>query len=299
MDWTEQCIEWNWDGKPVSLGTTAYGSGPLVLMLPALSSISTRAEMRPLQERLGAWFRTVAVDWPGFGDLPRPKIAWAPETYRVYLRHSAGMLKPAATVAACHAASYAIAQAAEAPGSLGPLSLISPTWRGPLPTMAGKRMALFRRVAQAVDLPVLGKLLYRLNVNPAVIRMMARGHVYADPAWLTEQRLKEKLAVTEAQGARHSSFRFVTGELDLYRNRDGFLADAARIKVPIQAVYAKGMPPRSKGEIEALASLPGVTPVELPEGKLSVYEEHPDLVAPVVASFLQAHLKPEAKTAAD
>jgi hypothetical protein len=51
-----------------------------------------------------------------------------------------------------------------------------------------------------VDLPVVGPLLYRLNVNRLVIRHMAAGHVYADAAWLNGERLREKLAVTSGRG---------------------------------------------------------------------------------------------------
>ena len=61
MDWQEGLIDWMWDGKAVSTGTTRYGDGPTVLLLPALSSISTRREMRPLQEALGSSFNTFAV----------------------------------------------------------------------------------------------------------------------------------------------------------------------------------------------------------------------------------------------
>jgi hypothetical protein len=43
-----------------------------------------------------------------------------------------------------------------------------------------------------VDLPVLGFPLYKLNVNRVVVRYMAAGHVYADPAWLSDERLREK-----------------------------------------------------------------------------------------------------------
>ena len=67
-------LTWTWRDEPVSLGLDRRGQGPTVLLLPALSSISTRHEMRPLQERLSAQYRTVAVDWPGFGDRPRPPL---------------------------------------------------------------------------------------------------------------------------------------------------------------------------------------------------------------------------------
>jgi hypothetical protein len=48
---TEQ-LTWRYDGTSVELAVDWSGQGPLVLLLPALSSISTRHEMRPLQERL-------------------------------------------------------------------------------------------------------------------------------------------------------------------------------------------------------------------------------------------------------
>jgi hypothetical protein len=57
-------------------------------------------------------------------------------------------------------------------------------------------------------------MLYRLNVNRLVLRHMAVGHVYSDPAFLDGSRLREKLAVTRAPGARFASVRFVTGRLD-------------------------------------------------------------------------------------
>jgi pimeloyl-ACP methyl ester carboxylesterase len=56
---------------------------PTVLLLPALSSISTRYEMRPLQERLSENFQIVAADWPGFGGQPRP-----PQCQRGDFRHT-------------------------------------------------------------------------------------------------------------------------------------------------------------------------------------------------------------------
>lgn len=58
----EEHIEWEADGRSVAVGLTRFGSGPSLLLLPALSSISTRSEMRPLQERLGTQFSTVAID---------------------------------------------------------------------------------------------------------------------------------------------------------------------------------------------------------------------------------------------
>jgi hypothetical protein len=52
-------------------------------------------------------------------------------------------------------------------------------------------------------------------------------------------------------------------------------------------VYGAETPPKSRAEMEALAALPGVRAVRLPQGKLSVHEEFPDATMEVVASFLK------------
>jgi hypothetical protein len=75
---TEGHIMWTWNRQPVRVGFDHLGEGSTLLLLPAFSSISTRQEMRPLQERLASEFATVAIDWPGFGAEPRPPMAWGP-----------------------------------------------------------------------------------------------------------------------------------------------------------------------------------------------------------------------------
>jgi hypothetical protein len=61
------------------------GTGPSMVLLPALSSISTRVEMCPLFDRLAPEFRVSTVDWPGFGDLPRGRVDWSPEMLSAFL----------------------------------------------------------------------------------------------------------------------------------------------------------------------------------------------------------------------
>jgi pimeloyl-ACP methyl ester carboxylesterase len=284
---TLDSLEFNWRDKTIHVGIDCRGQGPTILMLPALSSISTRSEMRPLGEQLASIFTTIAIDWPGFGDRPRPSVAWEPDAYRAFLAQILQELpRPTATVAAGHAAGYLLCHAAEHPDSAGRLCLVAPTWRGPLPTMMGGRRTMFRYISRLVDLPGIGSTLYRLNVNRPMIRLMGRGHVYADPAWLDERRLAEKLTVTNAPGARHASFRFVTGELDPMPTREFFITTARLVTDPILVVYGSATPSRSKAEIEALRGLPNVQSVELPVGKLAVHEEFPALVAEAVQSFV-------------
>lgn len=283
-------VTWHYEDVDLSVGLERMGMGPTVLLLPALSSISTRREMRPLQERLAESFTTVAIDWPGFGDRPKPYLDWRAEIYEAFVAHLLSRVVPApfATIAAGHAAAYVIKYVGEHEHAAGRLVLLSPTWRGPLPTMAGGRRPLFSKIARAFDLPVLGAMLYRLNVNPFIIGMMARGHVYADPAWLKGHRLDEKIEVTRAPGARHASARFVTGCLDPFATREDQLSVVRRISDPILAVFSENAPAKSRTEMEALAELPNVETIRLPRGKLSFYEEFPAQTASSVHVFLTA-----------
>jgi pimeloyl-ACP methyl ester carboxylesterase len=284
----EQRISWRWGDATVDLGLTERGDGPTVLMLPALSSISTRREMAPLQQRLASHYRTVAVDWPGFGDLPRPAIDWTPAACAAYLDFVLDTMarKPHAVIAAGHAAGYALAHGSDHPDAFRSLVLLAPTWRGPLPTMMKGRRPFFERIPRVFDIPVLGSLLYALNVNRVVVRYMAAGHVYVDSAWLDGDRFEEKLAVTRASGARYASVRFVTGMLDPLSSREEFLDRARRIRMPMLTLYGNQTPKGSRAEIEALTTVEGMSNQLLPLGKLSFYEEFPDTAASAILPFL-------------
>jgi pimeloyl-ACP methyl ester carboxylesterase len=270
------------------LGADASGSGPQVLLLPALSSISSRREMRPLQERLAPRYSTLAVDWPGFGDAARPQMDWTPDAYTAFVAFLLNSVAehPHAIIAAGHAATYVLKHVADAAPPTPQLVLIAPTWRGPLPTMLGGQRPFFDRLCAFVDRPLLGPLLYRLNVNRFMVRYMGSGHVYADHAFLEGERLREKLAVVRAPGARFASVRFVTGRLDPLPSREAFLDLARRASAPVLLIYGAATPPKSRAEMEALAAVPGVRTVRLPKGKLSVHEEFPDATMQAIAPFL-------------
>ncbi|HEY1943092.1 MAG TPA: alpha/beta hydrolase [Roseiarcus sp.] len=284
-------IIFQWGGAEVALGMDESGDGCSVVLLPALSSISTRNEMLPLFDRLSSEFHVATVDWPGFGDLPRPRADWSPEILSRFLDWFLDELiaTPCRIVAAGHAAAYALHAAARRPGLIERLALIAPTWRGPLPTMMGGQRPWFSRVRAAIDNPVVGPLLYRLNVSRPVLDSMARRHVYSRAGWLAGERLAAKLEVTGAPGARHGSVRFVSGALDRIESRDSFLDLARGAHAPILVVYGAETPPRSRAEIEALAALPNVRLERLPIGKLAIHEELPDEVAAAIAPFLRGN----------
>jgi hypothetical protein len=121
---------------------------------------------------------------------------------------------------------------------------------------------------------------------------MGAGHVYSDSDYLVGERLREKLAVVHAVGARFASVRFVTGRLDPLASREEFLKCARRAVAPILVIYGSETPRRSRAEIEALAAIPEIRTVRLPRGKLSMHEEFADATVDAVAPFLRETFTP-------
>ncbi len=278
----EETLDWVTNGEAMRLGMTRAGSGRLALLLPALSSISTRAEMAPLAARLAPRFETLAVDWPGFGTLPRPRRAWSRADMAAFLAQLLAEVapRPALVVAAGHAAGYLLAHPDH--NAFSSAVLVAPTWRGPLPTMLGRRPDWLPRVRAAVDAPLIGPLLYAVNMSRPVIRRMARGHVYADPAFLAPERFAAKFAVTDAPGARFASVRFVTGVLDPFDDAEAFRAAGTALRDRLTLIWGADTPARSRAEMEALAGAAAVTPTVVAGAKLGVHEERPDETAAAI-----------------
>jgi len=290
-------FEWVFQDRRLSVGYDLGGSehGPPLLVLPAMSTVSTRREMAPLARLLGERRRTVAVDWPGFGDAPRAAIDYTPEVQRAFLDAFVRDLEARfdtrrpAVVAAGHAAGYALDLEARKPGTFSHLALIAPTWRGPLPTMMGGKKPIQARIRKLVQAPVIGELIYRLNVSRPVVRKMYKGHVFADAERVvTPAFLADKMTVTRRPNARFASACFVTGALDPMADRDGFLTAARRGAAPVLVVYGNDVPPRSRAEMTALAALPNVQSHVLERGALGMHEEMPERIAPLISAFLDA-----------
>ncbi|MCE3248467.1 MAG: alpha/beta hydrolase [Geminicoccaceae bacterium] len=260
-------------------------------MLPAMSTVSTRAELRALAYHLGSR-RCIITDWPGFGDTARPRLDYDRALCRGFLEALVAHLRnelerPSFPVIACgHAAGYAIDLEARRPGSVTRLVVIAPTWRGPLPTMMSGRKPAQDRIRRLIHVPVIGELLYRLNVSRPVVRMMYRRHVFADPAFLTDNLLADRMRVTRWPGARFASACFVTGALDPFDDRPAFLTAARRVQRPILMLYGPDTPPKSRAEMEALAALPGIESRRLGRGTLGMAEELAGELAPLIDGFL-------------
>jgi hypothetical protein len=287
---------WSWRGTPIPLVYEVSGpaSAEPILMLPAMSTVSTRDELRALAHHLGSR-RSVITDWPGFGDTARPRLDYDRELCRGFLAelvaHLRGELKrsPFPVIACGHAAGYAIDLEARHPGTFTHLVLIAPTWRGPLPTMMSGRKPIQRYIRRLIHAPVIGELLYRLNVSRPIVRMMYRRHVFADPAFLSDHLLADRIRVTRQPGARFASACFVTGALDPFDDRAAFLAAARHVERPMLMLYGPDTPPKSRTEMEALAELPGIESRLLRRGTLGMAEELAGDLAPLIDDFLSAN----------
>jgi pimeloyl-ACP methyl ester carboxylesterase len=284
---------WSWRGTSIPVGyqvSGPAGAGP-ILMLPAMSTVSTRDELRALAHHLETR-HCIITDWPGFGDTARPRLDYDRALCRGFLEalvaHLRSELKSSGfPVIACgHAAGYAIDLEARHPGTFTHLALIAPTWRGPLPTMMKGRRPIQGRLRRLIHAPVIGELLYRLNVSRPVVRMMYRRHVFADPAFLSDELLADRMRVACQRGARFASACFVTGALDPFDDRAAFLAAARRVQVPILMLYGPYTPPKSRAEMEALAALPGIESQLLGRGTLGMAEELAGDLAPLIDGFL-------------
>ena len=255
------------------------------LLLPALSSISARAELLPLAALLESEWTCIIPDWPGFGDAPRERSErLTPDTLHRFLDRliERELHAPALGIAAGHAAPYLVSAARRHPGLFDRLVLVAPTWRGPLPTMAGpKRRALAARARRAFELPVLGPLLYRATTSRRMLQRMMRAHVYADPNTVTRQRLDAKLHVVRQPRARFGTAAFISGGLDPVGSRDGFLDLFAPGLPPTLLLRPRAAPPKSATEMDLLAASGRVVCMTIP-GALAAHEEYPEAVADCV-----------------
>lgn len=283
---TVQTFSWQWQGRSLTVAYETLGAGDPVLLLPAFSTVSTRAELQTLAHDLAAQFQVTALDWPGFGESDRLPLDYSPALYHQFLQDFVqGIFDgPVALVAAGHAAGYALHVANQQPSICKKLVLVAPTWRGPLAVM-GVPPAMRSGVKELVRTPLIGQALYGLNTQPSFLKWMYRRHVFVDDTQLTPEYIEQRHQSTQQTGARYAPAAFVTGGLDPAQNREAFLHNFEQLACPVMVVIAEQAPSASKAEMEAMAALPAVQSARLP-GTLGLAEEYGAAVAEVVRPFL-------------
>jgi len=266
----------------VALERSGPRSAPLWLLLPALSTVSSRGEWKPLANAVGEQRHLVSFDWPGFGDSDRPAIAYSPSLLRSALRAVLSDLRSThqgriTVVAAGHSASIALGLAAECSAQWQSLVAVAPTWRGPLPTMTGRPPQQFSWLRKVIATPLIGPVLYHLNTSQAVLKFMLRRHVWVAPDLLTPQQIREQQQLARRPGARFASAAFVTGGLDPAVDRSWWLQQVRLLQCPLQLVVAAQAPLRSRSEMEALIAV--ADQVSVMPGRLGLHQECGALLA--------------------
>ena len=290
---------WQYQGKSLKVCYETWGkAGRPLLMLPALSTVSSRHELgaiarfltqslnqdQPAPQR----YQPIILDWPGFGDSDRPRLDYQPALYQQllqdFVRSQFG--QPVAVMVAGHGAGYVMATAAA--GLWSRIVLVAPTWRGPLAVM-GAPKGLRKGVKNLVRTPLLGQALYGLNTQPGFLKWMYQRHVFVEAATLTDDLLAQRHASTQQPGARYAPGAFVTGGLDPAQSREEFLGYFTGLDLPILLLLAQQAPPSSKAEMEAMAqqvSSSSTAQVRWLPGTLGMAEEFSEAVAQAIIPFL-------------
>jgi pimeloyl-ACP methyl ester carboxylesterase len=125
-----QLYPWTYQGQTVAVAYETLGSGTPVLLLPAFSTVSSRAEMAGIAQICASHFQVITLDWLGFGDSDRPLVQYGRSLYNQLLQDFVRdcLDQPVAVVAAGHAAGYAMQLAQNQPVSCSKLMLVAPTW---------------------------------------------------------------------------------------------------------------------------------------------------------------------------
>jgi pimeloyl-ACP methyl ester carboxylesterase len=272
--------QWHYLEREYSIVSETIGNGASVLLLPALSTVSSRSEMGSIAKILSDRFQVTVLDWLGFGASARPNLDYNPSLYKQLLADFIldNFNNKITLIAVGHAAGYVLDFAKNNSESIEKIVLIAPTWKGPFTAM-GMGETIAKGVRNLVRMPIVGQVLYYLNTTPSFLHFMYSRHVYVNSEMLTQEFMVEKRRITQQKGARFAPAAFVTGGLDPVKSRTDFLNLLQAIPAPILTIIAENSPPKSKAEMEAIntLNLDNLQTLHL-AGTLGMHEEHGDIV---------------------
>jgi pimeloyl-ACP methyl ester carboxylesterase len=209
---TKNFYNWHFSGKQYQIVYETIGQENPVLLLPAFSTVSSRAEMKGMAKILATQYQVTVLDWLGFGESECPPVDYSPILFQQLLQDfvAAVFNNPIILIAAGHTSGYAVKLAKDVPDIVSKLILIAPTWQGPLRVM-GLPDGIRNGVKNLVRSPIIGQTLYYFNTTPSFLRLMYKRHVYVDETKLTPEFIAQKHQITSKHGARYAPAAEDTG----------------------------------------------------------------------------------------
>ncbi len=264
--------------------TAAGEKAPALLLLHDL--FTSRSSWSPLLSRVVQTYRVLAPDLPGFGESEKPppsRFSYSVDAMAEAMLDVLAALRESRAVVCGHGlgAAVALALAADHPGVVKNLILVSPLWLGARPS----------RVARLARVPVLGPLVFKQGYGRAMFRAHFRDEVYAkngDEPY-PQARVDEWFDRFDAPPAREAALATMRGLSD----PRAVVARLPRVTTPTLLVWGREdrLAPVSAGRRLAR---------EIPQARLEVLtaghspaEEAPDEFARVLRGFIESTVAAE------
>ena len=279
------------EAKPGDGAAGAETSAPPKTALLLLHDLFTsRSSWAPLLSRVVQTYRVLAPDLPGFGESEKPppsRFSYTVDAMAEAMLDVLAAVRESRAVVCGHGlgAAVALALAADHPGVVKNLILVSPLWLGATPS----------RVARLARLPVVGPLLFKQGYGRAMFRAHFRDEVYAPAAAggepFPQARVDEWFERFDAPSAREAALATMRGLSD----PRAVVARLPRVTTPTLLVWGREdkLVPVSAGRRLAR---------EIPQARLEVIaaghspaEEAPDEFARVLRGFLREPQKSDSR----
>lgn len=239
------------------LGLRQEGRPPVVL-LHSFGPGHDSSEWRAAAELLAGRYAVYAPDLPGWGrSAPPPRGAWRPSFYVEALQSFLGRVvgEPAVLVTSGLPAAYAVRVAAERPGLLRGLALVSPLGLDGDGTGTGGDAFLGR----LLRLPVLRDTILDLLTSRSAITHHLRKEVYAAPERVDAALLDHHYRASHVGRSRQALAAYLAGDLG-----DDVATVLPELGVPVWIAWGrKSAAPRVEDADRWLHRLPHTAELEI------------------------------------
>jgi pimeloyl-ACP methyl ester carboxylesterase len=273
------------------LEATSDGPPARATLLLLHDLFTSRSSWLPLLPSVVQSYRVLAPDLPGFGESEKPppsRFSYTVDAMAEAMLDVLAAVRESRAVVCGHGlgAAVALALAADHPGVVKNLILVSPLWHGTKPS----------RVARLARVPVVGPLLFKQGYGRAMFRAHFRDEVYAAPGGVDAQpfpqaRVDEWFDRFDAPSAREAALATMRGLSD----PRAVVARLPRVTTPTLLVWGREdkLVPVSAGRRLAR---------EIPHARLEVLaaghapaEEAPDEFARVLKGFVDGARRPDTR----